>query len=184
MLLLSEHQMALQQRMTNNAYYAQAVERVQAMEEAASKRREEEVWSQMEQESMRERQRVLASAHAASTDNSTTNVMPISPIRPRLAGNADAKDDGGGGGDGDGETKDSKQSEEDRSTARAAESKEDGGSIESQDCCVCMSDKKSVVLLPCRHMCVCQACGLDDETLLDKCPMCRRVIEHRFRVFT
>ena len=66
----------------------------------------------------------------------------------------------------------------------SSSSSSNGQAQESQDCCVCLAERKSVVLLPCRHMCVCEACGLDDESLLDKCPMCRTNITHRFRVFT
>ena len=50
-------------------------------------------------------------------------------------------------------------------------------------CCCCWELPKSVVLLPCRHMCVCEACGLDEATL-PKCPMCREPIAQRFKVFT
>jgi hypothetical protein len=50
-------------------------------------------------------------------------------------------------------------------------------------CCCCWELPKSVVLLPCRHMCVCEACGLD-EAALPKCPMCREPIAQRFKVFT
>jgi len=50
-------------------------------------------------------------------------------------------------------------------------------------CCCCWELPKSVVLLPCRHMCVCEACGLDEATM-PKCPMCREPILQRFKVFT
>jgi len=50
-------------------------------------------------------------------------------------------------------------------------------------CCCCWELPKSVVLLPCRHMCVCEMCGLDEVTL-PKCPMCRESIAQRFKVFT
>jgi len=37
------------------------------------------------------------------------------------------------------------------------------------DCSVCLTDPKNTVLLPCRHLCVCQTCMRH----LDKCPVCR-----------
>jgi len=50
-------------------------------------------------------------------------------------------------------------------------------------CCCCWEVPKTVVLLPCRHMCVCESCGLDEATM-PKCPMCRQPIAQRFKVFT
>jgi hypothetical protein len=43
------------------------------------------------------------------------------------------------------------------------------GEEESGECVVCLTDRRDTVLLPCRHLCVCQACFLH----LDKCPVCR-----------
>ncbi|XP_064602965.1 cell growth regulator with RING finger domain protein 1-like [Liolophura sinensis] len=45
-------------------------------------------------------------------------------------------------------------------------------------CIVCQSAAISTVLLPCRHTCVCNTCFLQ----IDKCPMCRGVIESYFRL--
>ena len=61
-------------------------------------------------------------------------------------------------------------------------------------CSVCMENEKTVVLLPCRHMCVCEACAGVSTTssasassptpyILKNCPLCRAVIEHRLSVF-
>jgi hypothetical protein len=55
----------------------------------------------------------------------------------------------------------------------------DAGSM----CCCCWELPKSVVLLPCRHMCVCEVCGLDERTM-PTCPMCREQVMQRFKVFT
>lgn len=43
------------------------------------------------------------------------------------------------------------------------------GLRDGQECSVCLVNAKSVVLMPCRHMCVCETCF----THLDKCPVCR-----------
>ena len=51
-----------------------------------------------------------------------------------------------------------------------------------QLCVVCQDDAKSVLLLPCRHLCVCRGCSRRPE--LDKCPMCRAVIEQKMDVFS
>eukprot|EP00163_Fabomonas_tropica_P022762 TRINITY_DN3978_c0_g1_i1.p1 TRINITY_DN3978_c0_g1~~TRINITY_DN3978_c0_g1_i1.p1 ORF type:complete len:466 (-),score=60.80 TRINITY_DN3978_c0_g1_i1:60-1457(-) len=42
---------------------------------------------------------------------------------------------------------------------------------EEQDCPICMSELKDVILLPCRHLCVCSEC----VTKIDNCPLCREV---------
>jgi hypothetical protein len=184
MRILSEQQMQLQQRMTNNAYYAQSLEALHHAEEVDAKEAEAEVWERMQRDSMRERERATSS---------TTNAP--APVR---SGRDDQGDPGGGrraasatdssGAEPHGRRADCKEQERDQAADEKTEEKREKGANagidESQDCCVCLAEKKSVVLLPCRHMCVCVACGLDDEQLLSKCPMCRTAIEHRFRVFT
>ncbi len=49
-------------------------------------------------------------------------------------------------------------------------------SQERGSCIVCQCDKVTVVLLPCRHTCVCGDCLVK----LDKCPMCRSYIQSYF----
>jgi len=41
------------------------------------------------------------------------------------------------------------------------------------ECVVCLEASKEVLLLPCRHMCVCSTC----LTHIDKCPVCRATFE-------
>ena len=45
----------------------------------------------------------------------------------------------------------------------------------SNECLVCMSEQKAVLLLPCRHLCVCAECF--DSFQQQKCPVCRAPIE-------
>ena len=52
---------------------------------------------------------------------------------------------------------------------------------EQRLCVVCQERDKSVVLLPCRHLCLCEACSGHDD--LAHCPLCRRPIAHRISVF-
>lgn len=55
------------------------------------------------------------------------------------------------------------------------------GEAESSECVICLTDQRDTVLLPCRHLCCCQACFPH----LDKCPVCRApfdshvVFEHK-----
>ncbi len=57
--------------------------------------------------------------------------------------------------------------------------------IESQKeqrlCVICQEREKSVVLLPCRHLCLCANCATHD--MLDQCPLCREGIAHKISVF-
>ena len=56
---------------------------------------------------------------------------------------------------------------------------EDGTSIqtpknkEDTDCIVCFSSPKDVILLPCRHFCVCQSCSDSIKFHTNQCPICR-----------
>ena len=49
---------------------------------------------------------------------------------------------------------------------------EDSGGFED-DCVICMCEEKQVMLLPCRHFCVCPNCLVK----IDKCPVCRAAFE-------
>jgi serine/threonine protein kinase len=50
----------------------------------------------------------------------------------------------------------------------------------SVTCCVCLSAPKSTLLLPCRHLCVCNACGTHVvERGSARCPLCRAFIQAR-----
>lgn len=47
-------------------------------------------------------------------------------------------------------------------------------------CVCCMSARKSIVYLPCKHFAMCRRC--DDR--VDKCPICRQVIKDRLNVYS
>ena len=49
-------------------------------------------------------------------------------------------------------------------------------------CCVCHEAVRSILILPCRHLCICEKCVLIPE-LNDKCPICRAIISDTIRVF-
>ena len=52
---------------------------------------------------------------------------------------------------------------------------------EKMTCVICQIETKSVLLMPCRHMCVCKACSLRHE--MDKCPLCRQTIKEKIDVY-
>ena len=49
-------------------------------------------------------------------------------------------------------------------------------------CVICKENTKSVLLMPCRHLCCCTECGHLD--LLIQCPLCREPITERINVFS
>ena len=53
---------------------------------------------------------------------------------------------------------------------------------EQKLCVICQVQEKTVLLLPCRHLCLCEKCSLRKE--LKDCPLCRLAIEDKIRVFS
>jgi len=51
----------------------------------------------------------------------------------------------------------------------------------TQCCCVCLSEPKCVVFMPCMHVCTCMQCGLAGR--LTHCPLCSRGITARHNLF-
>jgi len=52
---------------------------------------------------------------------------------------------------------------------------------EKRSCVICQVEVKSVLLMPCRHLCICKECSERDE--LQKCPLCRISIVERIHVY-
>jgi len=49
---------------------------------------------------------------------------------------------------------------------------------ERVECVVCMSEKRTVVVLPCRHVCICAHCAkVMSRKKGGKCPICRALVE-------
>ena len=44
----------------------------------------------------------------------------------------------------------------------------------TRDCVICLADEKNTVVLPCRHMCLCQDCAEVLRNQSSKCPICRQ----------
>ncbi len=57
-----------------------------------------------------------------------------------------------------------------------------GNQKEQRLCVICQEKEKSVVLIPCRHLCLCADCANHEQLKL--CPLCRRQIESKFVVFS
>eukprot|EP01064_Diplonema_japonicum_P037582 TRINITY_DN883_c2_g2_i1.p1 TRINITY_DN883_c2_g2~~TRINITY_DN883_c2_g2_i1.p1 ORF type:complete len:322 (+),score=43.37 TRINITY_DN883_c2_g2_i1:59-967(+) len=44
-------------------------------------------------------------------------------------------------------------------------------------CVICLEGEREVLIMPCRHKCLCASCAADLRRETNKCPMCRRGIE-------
>ena len=53
---------------------------------------------------------------------------------------------------------------------------------EERVCVICRENPKSVLLMNCRHLCVCSDCG--HLAVLVHCPLCREIITERINVFS
>ncbi|CAH0485699.1 unnamed protein product [Peronospora farinosa] len=49
-------------------------------------------------------------------------------------------------------------------------------------CVICLSNEKSILCLPCRHLCLCKTCSYRQE--VTKCPICRLEIEEMLAVYS
>ncbi|KAL6062325.1 RING-type E3 ubiquitin transferase [Balamuthia mandrillaris] len=51
-----------------------------------------------------------------------------------------------------------------------------------RECVVCMSELSNTIVLPCRHMCLCQGCAEVLRNQANKCPICRTVFTSLLKV--
>jgi hypothetical protein len=54
---------------------------------------------------------------------------------------------------------------------------------ESKLCVVCQDRKKCVIVLPCRHLCLCVECCIVIRGGLGTCPMCRQVVRRTMKIY-
>ncbi|XP_046390813.1 uncharacterized protein LOC124159207 [Ischnura elegans] len=55
--------------------------------------------------------------------------------------------------------------------------------MEEKLCSVCQERRKTVIVLPCRHLCLCVECVTPVERMSKKCPLCRRHISKTMGVY-
>ncbi|KAF0696755.1 Aste57867_12514 [Aphanomyces stellatus] len=48
-------------------------------------------------------------------------------------------------------------------------------------CVVCMATEKTILCLPCRHVCMCEACANHEQ--MQRCPICRLEIEEKMLIY-
>lgn len=51
------------------------------------------------------------------------------------------------------------------------------------NCVICQERSKCILMLPCRHVCVCKECYIELRLYSETCPICRVEIEHTMNVF-
>ncbi|KAL3277195.1 hypothetical protein HHI36_012546 [Cryptolaemus montrouzieri] len=52
-----------------------------------------------------------------------------------------------------------------------------------QFCIICQERSRCIVILPCRHLCLCRECNVVLRRYHSNCPICRQEIEHTMKVF-
>lgn len=53
---------------------------------------------------------------------------------------------------------------------------------EASLCCICKDNQKTILLLPCRHLCLCEHCA--NLPIVSSCPVCRAAISERLQVYS
>jgi len=53
------------------------------------------------------------------------------------------------------------------------------GEQQQKMCVICLTEPKCTLLVPCRHLCVCEGCGKE----INQCPVCRSHIKQRTLVY-
>ncbi|CAN0251080.1 unnamed protein product [Phaeothamnion confervicola] len=74
-----------------------------------------------------------------------------------------------------------KRLQESLETARLEVRRREEAAREQTLCCICRDRAKSVLLLPCRHLCLCRQCAQHDT--LGACPICRVTVMDRIAVY-
>lgn len=64
-----------------------------------------------------------------------------------------------------------------RRSPRTKPQKTNGTSLVTLSCVVCLDRKKTVVVLPCRHLCLCRPCSRELQNFQSSCPLCREEID-------
>ena len=55
---------------------------------------------------------------------------------------------------------------------------------EKHTCIICFDRPRSIIIHPCRHMCICDECSANWYTDLRRCPLCRQTIFDVYSVYT
>lgn len=119
--------------------------------------------------------RELAQTNEATANSLRTNLEQV------LAHVTEERQCGGGGeaGAADEEAESCCGSNGEEGRGEGGEERYEGEKGENRRCRKCGGGESSVLLLPCRHLCICTACG---STTLTTCPVCNSVINASIHV--
>jgi len=75
------------------------------------------------------------------------------------------------------------QTEKQQKSQAGEEKVSGGGKKDESECCVCLTNDKSWIFIPCGHVCVCRGCAHDIMASSRECPLCRQQTTAIFQVF-
>ena len=53
---------------------------------------------------------------------------------------------------------------------------------ENEECIICHDNRKSILLLPCKHLCLCAGCFSSNDMTI--CPLCRKEVVDSMEVYS
>jgi len=54
---------------------------------------------------------------------------------------------------------------------------------EDKLCCICQDQEKCIMMLPCRHLCICSSCQEPLRTHRNTCPICRKPVKQMIKAY-
>ena len=54
---------------------------------------------------------------------------------------------------------------------------------EDKLCVICQDQEKCIMILPCRHLCICQACQGPLQAANNNCPICRKNVRQTIKAY-
>lgn len=54
---------------------------------------------------------------------------------------------------------------------------------EDKLCCICQDQEKCIMMLPCRHLCICASCQEPLRTHRNTCPICRKQVKQMIKAY-
>jgi len=54
---------------------------------------------------------------------------------------------------------------------------------EDKLCVVCQDNEKCIMILPCRHLCICETCQEPLRQIRNTCPICRKGVKQMIKAY-
>jgi hypothetical protein len=71
----------------------------------------------------------------------------------------------------------------DTATATATTTTSHTEVVTHERCCICLTNERNVLFLPCRHICSCLTCNASNAQRIANCPICRTSISSTIHVY-